>query len=56
MSEPEDSTGPKTEEPPAKARNAERFERQARALRENLRRRQQQKRADTGPVRDAHDD
>lgn len=31
--------------PPAKARNAERFDRQARALRENLRRRRQQRRS-----------
>lgn len=43
-------------EPPAKARNAERYERQARALRENLRRRRQQRHgardADAEPSQD----
>ncbi len=33
-----------------KTRNAERFERQAQALRENLRRRNQQRRAGTDPA------
>jgi hypothetical protein len=39
-------------EPPAKARNAERFERQAAALRENLRRRKEQQRTGTARTPD----
>lgn len=42
--------------PPARERNAERFERQARALRENLRRRSQQRRAGERTPREEDED
>jgi hypothetical protein len=52
MNDRNDEAGPDRRGPPAKARNADRFERQARALRENLRRRNAQRRAGDDPATD----